>query len=65
MLVPTPASLKRWRNNDAAIDLNELTSVEVQPPGVWQEFRWYLLGLVSLILLFGLILKFSLILKLS
>jgi protein-S-isoprenylcysteine O-methyltransferase Ste14 len=59
MLLPTQTSIRRWKDGVPAINVEELDSVVVQPPGVWLEFRWYLIGLISLILLFLSILKLS------
>ena len=59
MLLPTPSSFTRWRNGEAAISLEVLHSVDTQPSKIWQEFRWYLLGLAGLLILFAAMLAAS------
>ena len=56
MLVPTSTSIQRWKHGTPVLDSTTAFEVSEQPLGVWQEFRWYLLGL------FGLLLSFSLVL---
>lgn len=53
MLIPRPSGIKRWWKQKPALHSRSLNSVAIQPPGVWLEFRWYLIGLLGLILLFG------------
>ncbi len=56
MLIPRPSGIKRWMNSEAALgeaDEAVPAPVEHQPTGIWSEFRWYLMGLVGLISLFG------------
>ncbi|MCB9762475.1 MAG: isoprenylcysteine carboxylmethyltransferase family protein [Alphaproteobacteria bacterium] len=56
MLLPRPAGMARWLRDEAALaeaDAELPPPVEAQPPGVWSEFRWYLLGLAGLISLFA------------
>jgi protein-S-isoprenylcysteine O-methyltransferase Ste14 len=50
MLLPRPAGILRWVRDEAALpeDLPRSEVVE-HPPGVWMEFRGYLLGLALLI----------------
>ena len=57
MLIPTSTSIQNWREGRAIIiqDLNQ--DVTAQPPSIWHEFRWYLLGLFLLIGAFCLIWK--------
>ena len=59
MLLPNIQSLNRWKNGQAAIDIEHLESISIQPPKIWHEFRWYLLGLSGLISLFALLLTLS------
>ncbi|MCB9745184.1 MAG: isoprenylcysteine carboxylmethyltransferase family protein [Alphaproteobacteria bacterium] len=52
MLMPRPDGLARWIRDEAALaEADEILPppVNAQPPGVWNEFRFYLLGLVLLI----------------
>ena len=53
MLIPRASGIRRWQRGTPALKAIELVSVQEQPPGVWMEFRWYLIGLISLILCFG------------
>ena len=53
MLIPRPSGITRWRQGKPALDAIELLSVSQQPPGVWKEFRWYLIGLIGLLSCFG------------
>ncbi len=43
------ANARHVREADEAVP----APVEHQPAGIWSEFRWYLMGLVGLISLFG------------
>lgn len=54
MLLPRPDGLARWARDESALpeDHAPLSAAE-HPPGVWMEFRWYLLGLVLLISAFA------------
>lgn len=51
MLFPSPAGLRRWWTGEPALPEHELPSAH--PPEIKQEFRFYLLGLVLLVALFG------------
>lgn len=56
MLMPRPSGLRRWLRDEAALgEADHLlpAPADQHPPGVWGELRWYLLGLVGLVLLFG------------
>lgn len=55
MLIPSMQSIRRWKEGSEV--LGTLVPVEVaeQPQGIWQEFRWYLLGLFGLITTFAIV----------
>jgi len=55
MLIPSMQSIRRWKEDSEV--LGTLVPVEVaeQPQGIWQEFRWYLLGLFGLITTFAIV----------
>jgi len=56
MLLPRPAGMLRWIRDEAALGEEDHTlppPATEHPPGVWGELRWYLVGLVGLITLFG------------
>ncbi|MEC8381435.1 MAG: methyltransferase, partial [Myxococcota bacterium] len=53
MLIPRLSGLSRWKSGKPALNAIELVSVATQPPSVWQEFRWYLVGLIGLIVCFS------------
>ena len=53
MFLPTPSGIRRWRQQIPATRIGSLPAVE-QPVGIWQEFRWYLAGLLVLITIFAL-----------
>lgn len=53
MIVPSPSGIKRWINSEAALPNEDLSADREQPPGIWTEFRWYLVGLLGLILVFA------------
>ena len=55
MLIPSVQSIRRWKDDTEV--LGTLVPVEVaeQPQGIWQEFRWYLLGLFGLITTFAIV----------
>jgi protein-S-isoprenylcysteine O-methyltransferase Ste14 len=52
MLLPRPDGLRRWLRDEAAVP-EELPVTGASPPGIWMEFRGYLLGLLLLIGFFG------------
>lgn len=50
MLVPRPAGIRRWMQDEAAVPEHvEREEGLEQPDGIWMEFRGYLLGLGLLI----------------
>lgn len=49
MLIPSPTSLSHWKNGTSILSENLNHDVQSQPPSIWLEFRWYLLGLCLLI----------------
>ena len=53
MLIPTSTSISRWTNDIPVLE--EVSSIEEhpQPDGIWHEFRWYLMGLIGLLLGFS------------
>ena len=53
MLIPTPTSIGRWTNDIPVLE--DISSIEEhpQPDGIWHEFRWYLMGLIGLLLFFS------------
>lgn len=56
MLLPRPAGVARWLRDEAALaeaDAELPPPVVSHPPGIWSEFRFYLVGLVLLISLFA------------
>lgn len=53
MFLPNMKGFRRWKNKESVLAEVELASVSSQPPGIWNEFRWYLLGLIGLLSLFG------------
>lgn len=56
MLMPRPAGVARWLRDEAALaeaDHDLPPPVVSHPPGIWSEFRFYLVGLVLLISLFA------------
>lgn len=56
MLLPRPSGLVRWARDEAALgEADHLLPPRAvdHPPGVWGELRWYLLGLLGLLCLFG------------
>ena len=59
MFIPNIKGLQRWKHKEAVLQDIALGSVEEQPPGVWMEFRWYLLGLMMLLSLFSIVLYLS------
>lgn len=56
MFIPNMEGFRRWKNQESVLESITQTEVSVQPPGVWKEFRWYLLGLLGLLSLFGIFL---------
>ena len=50
MLIPTPTSLRRWRDGDAVLTDTLSIQDHAQPNGIWNEFRWYLVGLIGLLI---------------
>ena len=56
MFIPNMEGFQRWKNQESVLESITQTEVSVQPPGVWKEFRWYLLGLLGLLSLFGIFL---------
>lgn len=54
MLVPRPDGLRRWARGEPAVPEGGVArGVSAHPPGVWLEFRGYLLGLGLLLAGFG------------
>lgn len=53
MLIPSAQSLDRWKHNINAVEDIDC-DVQSQPPSIWNEFKWYLLGLIGLIAIFSL-----------
>ena len=49
MLIPTVASLRRWQTDEAVLQHTTQIQDHTQPTGIWNEFRWYLLGLLGLL----------------
>lgn len=54
MLIPGPAGLRRWIRGEAAVPEDTHRGISPHPPTIAMEFRFYLVGLVLLISLFGL-----------
>jgi protein-S-isoprenylcysteine O-methyltransferase Ste14 len=52
MLVPRPSGIRRWLRDEAAVG-GETRAFGAPPPGIWNELRWYLVGLAALILGFA------------
>ncbi len=56
MLIPRPSGVARWRRGEGAVPEDGPREEGLGPPaGIWMEFRGYLVGLASLILLSGLV----------
>lgn len=55
MLIPTPTSISRWRNGEAVLTTIQNMEDHSQPQTIWQEFRWYLVGLGGLLTIFSII----------
>ncbi len=55
MLIPNIQSINRWKNGVAVLKSSTAYEVSEQPLGVWQEFRWYLLGLFGLLCAFSIV----------
>jgi protein-S-isoprenylcysteine O-methyltransferase Ste14 len=53
MLIPRPAGLRRWWNDESAVPGAFSADRNPQPVGIWMEFRGYLVGLGLLIGLFA------------
>ena len=53
MLFPRPAGVRRWLRDEAAVPEELPAPAAVTPPGIWIEFRGYLVGLVLLIAMFA------------
>ncbi len=56
MLLPRPAGIRRWLNDEAALGESGDPASGASPPGAFQELRWYLVGLGGLITFFALLL---------
>ena len=56
MLIPTISSVQRWRHGTPVLESSTAFEVTEQPLGIWQEFRWYLLGLFTLLCGFSVVL---------
>ncbi len=56
MLLPRPAGIRRWLNDQAALGEGDDPAHGASPPGAFQELRWYLVGLGSLIAFFAILL---------
>lgn len=59
MLIPTASSIRRWMRGIPVLeDLSTIVDHK-QPESIWNEFRWYLLGLVGLLSIFSFIVWFN------
>ena len=56
MLLPRPAGIRRWRNDQSALGNDAPPAQGPSPLGAFQELRWYLVGLACLIAFFGVLL---------
>ena len=59
MLIPSIRSIHRWKVGTQVLENLKPIEVSEQPQGIWQEFRWYLLGLFGLIAFFSTVLWFQ------
>ena len=56
MLVPRPSGVRRWLADQAALGEADSPASGASPLGAFQELRWYLVGLGSLIAFFAVLL---------
>lgn len=56
MLLPRPAGIRRWLNDQAALGEGDEPARGASPPGAFQELRWYMVGLGCLIAFFAVLL---------
>lgn len=55
MLVPTSVSIGRWSNGTPVLEEVSNIIEHTQPESIWDEFRWYLVGLIGLLVGFSVI----------
>ena len=56
MLLPRPPGIRRWLNDEAALGDSDDPASGASPQGAFQELRWYMVGLGSLIAFFAILL---------